>query len=96
MEKVQVQVELPKEAYELAQALKKVVEEVKKAGGDGFQPIVDVPAVLMASLNDLMAGLSGVERIGGEASESLSGVVKAFGLAGAEIAELLLKKAPVA
>jgi len=93
MEKVQVTLDLPKESFELAEGIKKLALSLKEHMKDGFQPITDVPAVVMENLNSMGAALAGIDKIKEEKDEAMASVIKAFALAGADIAEAFLKKA---
>jgi hypothetical protein len=92
MEKVEVKVELAKEAYELAEAIKGLIVTARVALKDGFQPVVDIPVLLGANMGALLKGVEGLEKLPAEAKEDLAPVAKAFALAGADLAALFAKK----
>ena len=70
MESVEMKMEVPKECYELGLAVKKLLIEVKKANADGFQAAQDIPQIILASLQDLMKGIEGVDKVGAEYKEA--------------------------
>ena len=88
-----VEVEVTKEAHELGEALAKLVLVSKQAMADGFQPGMDIPAVVMAAFAELPKAIEGLDKMDDEAKAQ----VKAFSLALAlpilEAVEVLLKKA---
>lgn len=92
MAKLTVEVEVSKEAYELMDGIKKVVESVKKALADGWQPGQDVPTILMESLTALVPAVAGAESIGSEAKEELEAFVTGLGIKSKEIGFLFYKK----
>lgn len=92
MAKVSVQAEVSKEAYEAGKALGTLVVKTKEALADGFQIGTDLPAVLTASLADFMTGVDGIDKIGSEAEEDMAAFMRAWMLAGADIAAVFLKK----
>jgi len=93
MEKVEVKVSVAKEAHELAEAVKKLIIAVKEAVKDGFQPGMDIPVILAPNLPALLAGVDGLDKLGDELKEDKAAFLKAWLLAGADIAEALIKKA---
>jgi hypothetical protein len=90
---IKVDVEVSKEAHELAQALKGLVESVKKASEGGFKPIQDLPIILAGNLSAIMSGVEGMDKLTEELATTPSAFAKAWGLAGADIAALFIKKA---
>lgn len=92
MEKVKIEVEVSKEAAELVDALVKVVETASIALKDGFQPGTDITLIFGGSLSALMKGIDGVDKLPAELKEDASAFLKAWLLAGADVAGLLLKK----
>lgn len=92
MPKVSKSVEVSKEASELADALVKVVASAKEALKDGFQVGQDLPAVVVANMGDLLKGIEGVDQLDEELKEDASAFVRAWALAGSDVAGLWLKK----
>lgn len=88
---LKVEVEVTKEAYELGQCLVNLVKAVKAAGADGWQVGTDVPAVVMAAMAALPAGVNGIQKLSEEAHEGAA-FVAAFGLAAKDLAGVFLKK----
>jgi hypothetical protein len=92
MAKVAVQIEVSKEAHELAQALKGIVMSAKAHLGDGFQPVADLQAIAIENFGKVQAGVAGVMEIPAEAKEDLEAFLNAWAIMGSEIAAELLKK----
>jgi len=92
MEKIEVKLSVTKEAHELSFAVVEVIKGVKLALSDGFQPGQDVPAIILGSLNHLMKGIEGVDKLPKEALEDLPEFIAAWMVGGAEIAQVFLKK----
>ena len=78
MDSVKMEMEVPKECYELGLMVKKLLIEVKKAKVDGFQAGQDIPQVVLASLQDIMKGLDGVNKVGDEFKEMPASSVMAI------------------
>ena len=92
MEKIEVKLQVTKEAHELAMAVVEVIKGVKLALADGFQPGQDIPAIILGSLNHLMKGIEGADKLPKEALEDLGPFISAWMVGGAEIAQVFLKK----
>lgn len=82
-------VKVSKEASELGDGLVKIVAEVKKALGDGFQPIGDSVAIGNAVYHDLVPAVQGFEKMSDELKESKTAFMRAWTLAGIDMAEAL-------
>lgn len=82
MEKVKVELELPKEVSELAAGLATFAVHAIKAVKDGFQPGQDLPVLLAAAIADLVPALNGVERLPAELKEDKAAFIAAFGYGG--------------
>lgn len=52
-----------KETYEVYKGFATVLDEIKKAGADGFQAAQDIPAALLGSLNSMSAAVNGLTEI---------------------------------
>ena len=74
MEVVKVEIEMPKEAYELAVGLGKFGKAVKMALADGWQMGNDIPVVMTSALADLLPALQGADKIADEANLDPVGV----------------------
>lgn len=94
MSKITVQVEVEEKSYEVAEALKSLIKSAKEALADGFQPGTDIPVVVAANFTKLLKAISDVSALPGESAEDPEAFMKAFGLAGLEVAGLFLKKTP--
>ena len=79
MAKIKVEVEVSKEAYELGQGVVNLLEVIKKALVDGWDLGVDLPAILVAAVQQLSA-VEGIDKLGEEYDEDLAAFSKAFGL----------------
>lgn len=85
MEKMKLEVEVPKEMHELMLGIAKIVKASKLALKDGFQPGQDLPAVLVAAVAELPAMVGGLDKLPEEAKSDTAGFVKAGVLGAAEI-----------
>ena len=92
MAKIKVEVEVTKEAHELAQALVGLVKSTKVALADGFQAGMDLPVIVTSNMMPLMSGVEGAEKLGLESKEDMEAFMNAWMLAGSEIAGEFLKK----
>lgn len=82
-----------KEAYELADGVKKTILDIKKALEDGWQPGQDLPAVLSAVMVDLVPAVQGIDKMSVEMTEDTEAFVTAFLLPFKSLAfELIAKK----
>lgn len=91
MSVIQVQVSVSKEASELGDGLVKFVSDVKQALADGWQPGSDLPALLQATIADLVPAVQGVEKLGAEIVENEEAFVTAFMLSGKKIVYVFKK-----
>lgn len=66
MQLVKIETEVTKEVHEIGLAVKKIIAAYKEATKDGFQAGADVPAILMASYQDLITAISDAEKSSGE------------------------------
>lgn len=62
MNTLKLEVEVSKEVNEIGEAIKTIVESYKLAVADGFQAGTDIPAVLMASYQKLIAAIEGMDQ----------------------------------
>lgn len=91
MAKIQVSVDVTKEAYELGQGLVQFSSHLRAALLDGWQPGKDLPVVLSAALADLVPAFQGVEALGVESKESEEAFVTAFLLSGKQLVYVFKK-----
>lgn len=97
MSKITVSVEVEEKSYQVAEAIKGLIKSTKDALADGFQPGQDIPAIIGQNLSGLLVAVSDLSSLPGEAAEDTEAFMKAWGLAGLELAGLFLKKSqPVA
>lgn len=80
MEKIKLEIELPKEAADLGLGIAKLIKATEQALADGFQIGSDLPAIVMASYSDLVKAVDGISKLDDEAKADLSGVIKAIQL----------------
>lgn len=78
MEKVELKIEVSKEAYELGEALKELIVVTKKALEDGFQLEKDIAPILSVAVARLPAAIDGMNKIPAEAKEDPNAVVMAI------------------
>lgn len=92
MEKVKLEVEVAKEAYELGEGLSAMVLAVKDALKDGFQAGQDLPVVISAAVTKLVPAVEGLDKLDDEMKEDAKAFLDAFYLSlGKGVAELLKK-----
>jgi hypothetical protein len=92
VDKVKLEVELDKEIFEVGNCIKSIIKAYKTAVADGFTPATDIPAILLASIADLMKALDGVQNIGAEFKDSPVTASKSVIIPILEGVELLLQK----
>lgn len=63
MEKVKIELECAKEAFELGRALETLVIAVKDAMKDGFQVGQDIPVIITAAITQLPPALDGLGKL---------------------------------
>jgi len=78
MAKLKVELEVSKEAYELAQGIDKFVGALQLALADGWQLGTDMPALLSAAFTDLVPAIQGVDQLGDELKEDKAAFVNAL------------------
>ena len=86
------QVDVSKEADELAESIFKLVESSQKHTEDGFQAGQDLPAIIMENLQSLMTGIDGMDKMSAESKENIVAFINAWTLAGTKIAGLFINK----
>lgn len=92
MELKKVEVEVTREAHELGEAIAKIVLATKQALADGFQPGMDLPAVVMVAFNELPKAIDGLDKLDDEAKGSIKAFSLALALPVMDAVESLLKK----
>lgn len=85
---MEVQVQVSPEAYELAQALVKLVAVVKEQLKDGWQPVSDVPAVVLAAVKELPAAIGGLDQLDDEMKADPSAFAQAFLVSAGDMAKI--------
>lgn len=98
MEKVKVELEVPKEIHEAGQVLGEIIIAAKEALKDGFQPGTDLPALLVAAVSKLPKAIDGIDKLPAEAVADPVGVAESLALNVSMVVKALLAKpqAPVA
>lgn len=89
---MKIEVEVTKEVHELGLAFKKIIVAYHAAKADGWDTLQDLPAVVLAAIPDLMAGLQGIEKSGAEFKEAPIKAALGALVPIAEGIELLVKK----
>lgn len=85
MSTVKLELEVPKETYEVIKGLVKFAKDVKAALGDGFQ-VGDLPAILASVMSpEAMAAIQGVDLVAGEVKADPAGAALAAGAALKEV-----------
>jgi hypothetical protein len=90
MAKVNVQVEVSKELFEVGKGLADFAKHLKAAVADGWQIGSDLPAVLTAVMADLVPALQGVDKIPAEFAEDKMAFANACTVAGGQIVAAVL------
>lgn len=90
--KLPVSVEVSKEAYELGQGVAKFLASVKSSLADGWQPGMDLPAIMASAIAELVPAMAGVDQLGSEAKEDAKAFSMAWLLAAEDIYALWAKK----
>jgi hypothetical protein len=85
MAKVMMQVEVSKEVHELGEALALMVDAVKQAGADGWQPGQDLPALVVQAIAILPPALAGMDQIKSELAEDKAAFIAGVALPIAKI-----------
>lgn len=93
MATVKVEVQCAKECYELGKGLADFAKKLKAALADGWQIGADLPAVLQATMADLVPALNGVDKIGEEFAGDKLAVANAAFVTGAQVLAAVLPEA---
>lgn len=91
MQKVKVELEVSKEAHELAQGLVEMVKVVKEAMKDGFQVGQDLPAIITAAIAKLPPAIEGLDKLPEELKDP-GAFAKAMVVAASDLVEVFVKK----
>ena len=92
MEKINVELELPKEAYELFDGTYKIVEIIKTALDDGWQPTEDLPAIVTQSIMELPKMITGLDQLPKEFKDDPAMFIKAGLISVSKIASLFISQ----
>lgn len=89
------ELEVPKETYEIGEALSSMVSATAKALEDGWQPGQDIPAILVSPVSKLGAALDGIQKVPGEFIEapvrSVMGIIAPIAKSSEELLKSLRK-----
>jgi hypothetical protein len=85
MAKQMIEVEVAKEMYELGMGLAQVIDAVKQAMADGWQPGQDIPVIVVQAIAIIPPALAGVDQIKNELSEDKGAFISAVALPIADI-----------
>ena len=80
-----VEVPVSKEAYELAQALHKVVVEMRKHLKDGVGADDLAPLLALIMSEDVIKGVQGLENLGAELKDNQEAFINAFATLGSSL-----------
>jgi len=78
MEKIKIEVEVPKELYELGSGVGNFIIATKEALADGWDMSKDIPAIMTAAMTELMPAVSGISKIDDEFKEDPAAAVQAI------------------
>lgn len=92
VEKKVVEVQVTKEAYELAEGLKQIVMAIQEATTDGWQTTQDLPVIITKAITNLVPAIAGAEKISEEAKEELEAFATGLMIKSKEIGFLFYKK----
>ncbi len=87
-----ISVVVEEKSYEVGQAVKNLVKSAKDALADGFQPGQDLPKIVSENFSGLITAVGDMKDVPAEAQEDVEAFMKAWGIAGLEIAGMFLKK----
>lgn len=88
MEKIKVEMEVPKEAHELFKGLFKIVLAIKVALEDGWNPAEDMPTIVTQSLIELGPMVQGCDKLPHEFKNDPAGFIKAAIICSGDIAAI--------
>lgn len=83
--KTTVNVSVEQKTYELGQGVAKFLGDVKKALADGWNPLTDVPAVLLAAVQDLAPVLGDASAVAGDFADDKTAFATTCALVGAQV-----------
>lgn len=92
MAKLDVTVQVSKEAYELGQGVVGIVAAVKKALDDGWDLSEDLPSIVTAAVAEVGPMVEGLDQLDDEFGADPGAFAKALGLGVADVADLFLAK----
>lgn len=96
MAKVQISVEVSKSADDLGKALVAVARAVKDAVADGWNPLTDVPAIVLASIGQLGSAAAAVPRVAPDVAEDWEAFARGIVNRSLDVAHLFQAPAPKA
>lgn len=93
METKKIEIEVPKNVADFADGVGKLVTDVYATLKDGFDPKVDIAAILGALMADLGPAFSNFNKMGDELKEDKVMCMVAFAMAGLKFYETAIKPA---
>ena len=88
---IKKEVELPKELFELTDAVGDLFLEMEKALADGFQAGQDIPVLLTAAMSKAMVAADGVKKLPAEVKAKPAKVAVVAGLLGEKVIDAFVK-----
>ena len=85
-------VKVPENTDKVAQSTFKIIKSVKDALSDGWQPGQDLPKIMTESFLELTQIVQSFDQLDDDYNAYPAEFIKAFGMAGADIANLFIKK----
>jgi hypothetical protein len=78
---MKLEIDVPKETYELADGLVKLIDAVRTALKDGWQPGTDLPAIATSAFAILPPAIAGFDQLGAEFKADKGKLVLALAVA---------------
>lgn len=91
-EKLDITVQVTKEAHEIGEALKNIAKAVKDAMADGWQAGTDIPAIVVNSLNPLMSAIDGYDKLPDEFKNETEAATKGVMIPLIDVPFMFIKK----
>jgi hypothetical protein len=92
MEKVKVELELPKEANELFEGMYNIIKIIKDQLDDGWQASEDLPAIVTQSIMELPKMISGIDQLPQEFKDDPAEFFKAGMISVGKIVSLFINQ----
>lgn len=92
MDLIKKEIELPKEASELADGVVNMVVVIKEALADGFQIGTDIPVIITEAITKLIPAIDGFDKLDDEMKENVYKFIMAFAVYGEKAYDAFAKK----